>query len=202
MKAAPAAFAVTLLAAASSLAAGEGALKLSGPLDAPRLSEPLATARFFDTDCFLSNAGMRFSASREVTLEPEVGVGYHARDLELSGGMEQSTHRLHAQAGWRLFLAEALHFSAAAKLPVVTFESVGLYSGDELGTRPGTRFRPGYQINSITSNAISWRGEMGLHLGPRADFTLYYDQTPVSGWYGGGLHQEERIGTRFIIRFK
>lgn len=202
MRAGVAAFAVVFLAAAPLDAVAAGTPRLSTPLDVPKLSEPLSTARFFDTDSFLTTTGRRYFAAPEVAMEPEVGLGYQARDLELSGGMEQSTHRVHALAGWRVSLADTLHLSASAKLPMLTVDSVGLYAGDELGMRPGFDARQGYQLSNLSRSGVTWRGELGIHLAPQTDFTLYYDQSPVSGWYSGGSQQEERIGTRFILRFK
>lgn len=200
----------TLLAALSLLfagatplsAAGLGTPRLSTPLDIPKLSEPAATARFFDTDRFLTNAGVIYSASPDLTLEPELGIGYRGTDQELHGGIEQSTHRLHAQAGWRLSLAETFYLSAAAKFSMMTVESMGLTAGEELGTRPYYGARTGYDFINPSRAPLKWTGELGLHLTPRTDLMLYYDQNPLSGWSSMGPHQEERIGTRFIIRFK
>lgn len=203
MKALSAAFALLLLCPTPLLAAGLGTPTLSTPYDTPKLSEPLATARFFDTDNFLTTVGVKYFASQDLTLEPELGIGYHARDLELHGGMEQSSHRLHAQAGCRLSLADTLYLSAAAKLPMLTVESVASYAGDELGTRPDSEaHRSRYEFTNLTPNQLTWRGELGVHLSRQTDLSLYYDQSNISGWSTGGLHQEERIGTRFIIRFK
>lgn len=191
-----AAFLVLLSFAVPLQAAGFGT-----PLDTPQLSEPLATAHFFDTDRFLTNAGVRYSATTDLTLEPELGIGYRGTDQELHGGFGQSTHRLHARAGWRLTIAESLYFSAAAKLPMLTVESVGLYGGEELGTRPVDAHQ-GYDLMNPSRSPLRWTGELGIRLSPQTGLTLYYDQSPLTGWSYSGMHQEERIGTRFIIRFK
>ena len=193
MKAIILAFLAIFLSAATLLAAG---------LDTPTLSPPLATARFFDTDRLLTTAGVKYFAARDLTLEPELGIGYQAREAELHGGFEQSTHRLDAQAGWRLSLADTLYVSAAAKLPVVTVESVGLYAGEDLGLRPRAEAGQGYDFSNPKRDPLKWTGELGLRLWPQTDLTLYYDQSPISGWHTGGTHQEERIGARFILRFK
>lgn len=198
----PAAFLVLVLFTVPAGAAGIGTPRLSTPLDSPKLSQPLAASRFFDADSLLTSAGVKYYPAQELTLEPEVGLGYDAKELELSGGVEQSTHRLHAQAGWRLSLAKSLQLSAAAKLPMLTVDTVGQYTGDELGIRPGSDARQGYQLSNFSRSTVAWRGELGIHLAPRTDLTLYYDQSPISGWYSGGSQQEERIGTRFILRFK
>ncbi|MBU5638691.1 hypothetical protein KOM00_18340 [Geomonas sp. Red69] len=183
-------------------AGGLGAPTLSDPIGTPTLSEPAATARFFDTDRFLTNAGLSYSPSYQLTLEPELGVGYRGTGQELHGGIEQSTHRLHAQAGWRVSLAQTFYLSAAAKFSMVTVENRGVTAGAELGTRPEAGWRTGYDFINPSHAPLRWTGELGVHLTPRTDFMLYYDQDPVTGWSYGGQHQEERVGTRFIFRFK
>jgi hypothetical protein len=182
-----AAFMILVLSATPLLAAGLGT---------PTLSQPIATTRFFDPDRFLTTGGLRYAAAEDLKLEPEWGVGYRTMERDLAGAMEESTHRVHAQAGWRLSLADTLYLSAAAKLPVVTFESTGRYTGQELGTRHD------YDFARPFKNSLTWTGEVGMHLSTRTDFTLYYDQSPTSDWFTGGPRQEERIGTRLIWRFK
>lgn len=193
MKAITLAFLAIFLAAATLFAAG---------LDTPNLSPPLATARFFDADRFLTTAGVKYVASRDLTLEPELGLGYHARETELHEGVEQSTHRLHAQAGWRLSLAESFYLSAGAKLPVVSVEKKGLSAGEELGIRPDVGTRTGYDFINPSRTSVGWTGEVSIRLLPRADLMLYYDQNPLDGSPFTRQHEEERIGTRFIIRFQ
>ena len=181
-----------LLISAPLNAADLGAPKISDPFDHP--------VHFFDQDSLLTNGGVKYFAAEGVSLEPELGIGYWARNSEMPGWIEHSTHRLHAQAGWRLSLADTLYLSAAAKLPMVTVESSGLYAGEDLGTRPPSR--QDYDFTNPTQSQLAWTGEMGIHLSPLTDLTVYYDKSPISGWYTGGLQQEERIGTRFILRFK
>jgi len=164
-------------------------------LGTPSLSEPIADSAFFDADRFLTTAGVKYSAADDLVLEPEWGVGYRAMGRETSGGIEELTHRVHAQAGWRLSLAQTLYLSAAAKLPVLTVESADRSTGQRLGTRYG------YDFTRPFRTTLSWTGEVGIHLSPRTDLGLYYDQSPVSGWSWEGRQQEERIGTRLIWRF-
>lgn len=202
MRAPLVAIAILYLAAAPLGAAALDTPALSTPFDTAGLSEPFATSHFFSTDSFLTNVGMSYCATSELTLEPELGLGYHGRDLELHGGMEQSIHRVHAQAGWRLSLADTLYLSAAAKLPMVTVEGVGLCAGEDLGIRPEPQARQGYDFTNPARERLSFRGEFGIHLSPSSDLMLYYDQSPVYQWYTGGAHQEDRVGTRFILRFK
>lgn len=183
-------------------ALADGMPQLVSPIETPKLSQPMTSLDLFDTGNFLTNAGVRFSAAEKLSLEPEVGVGYRSREQELHGGVEQSTHRLHAQAGWRLSLADSFYFSAAAKLPVVTVEKKGVTAGEEMGTRPEVDTRPGYDFIAPSRSSVRWTGEVGIRLLPRADLMLYYDQNPLDGWSFTGQHQEERVGTRFIIRFE
>lgn len=186
MKPYPAALLISLLAAAPANAAGLGA---------PELSPPIAVERFFDPDRLLTNGGVAYSASDEVTLEPELGLGYRELEREVPGGIEESRHQVHALAGWRLSLAQTLHFSAAAKLPLLTVDSSGSTTGQQLGTRYGYDF-----IHPFRST-FAWTGEIGLRLSPDTNLSLYYDQSPMSEWWPGGMQQEERIGTRIIWKF-
>jgi hypothetical protein len=165
-------------------------------LGTPNLSAPLATARFLETDRFLTTVGVRYSAAEDLTLEPELGVGYRELQRDLPGGAEESTHRVHAQAGWRLSLADTLYVSAAAKLPVYSYQSSGSYWGQDLGSRQG------YDLVHALKGAPSWTGEFGLHLTGRTDLTLYYDQGLAPGAMPGASRQEERVGTQIIWRFK
>jgi len=169
---------------------------LAAGLGTPSLSAPIATTRFFDPDRFLTTGGVRYSAASDLTLEPELGVGYRASERDLPGGAEESIHRVHAQAGWRLSLADTLYLSAAAKLPVYSYQSQGSYGGQNLGSRQG------YDLVRSFRGVPSWTGEVGLHLSQRADLTLYYDQALAPGGVPGMNPQEERVGTRIIWRFK
>ncbi|QXE89151.1 hypothetical protein [Geomonas subterranea] len=202
MKVLVAALSLLLFQVMELYAAGLGAPILSDPMDTSIHAEPAAAGRFFETDRLLTNAGLSYSPTYQLTLAPEVGVGYRGTGQELHGGLEQSTHRLHAQAGWRLSLAETFYLSAAAKLSVVTVESRGIAGGAELGTRPEAGWRTGYDFLNPSHTPLRWTGEFGVHLTPRTDVMLYYDQDPVTGWSYTGQRQEERVGTRFIFRFK
>jgi hypothetical protein len=187
MKRVLAAILLFLMAAQLSFAAG---------LTAPALSPPLATTRFFDPDRLLTTGGVRYSPAGALRIEPELGVGYRETEREFSGGIEESVHHVHAQAGWRFSLFDTLYLSAAAKLPLLTIETAGRYTGQDLGTRRG------YDFTRTFRSTPTWTGEFGVHLSSWTDFTLYYDQSPVAGWLGGGPQQEERIGTRMIFRFE
>jgi len=175
-----------LLRAAPLLAAGLGT---------PHLSPPLAE-RFFDPDRYLTTGGVRYGEPSDLSLEPELGVGYRTLERGLPGGAEESIHRVHAQAGWRLSLADTLYLSAAAKLPVYSYQSSGSYGGQDLGSRQG------YDLIHSLKSGPAWTGEVGLRITDRAALTLYYDQGQVPGGLPGAVQQEERLGTRLIWRFK
>ena len=181
-----AALTILLLCASPLRAAGLGT---------PNLSAPLATTRFFDPDRYLTTGGMKYSAASELTLEPELGVGYRALERDLPGGAAESIHRVHAQAGWRLSLADTLYLSAAAKLPVYSYQSSGSYGGQDLGSRQG------YDLVHSFRAVPNWTGEVGMHLNGRADLTLYYDQGLAPGALPGVGQLEDRVGTRIIWRF-
>ena len=165
-------------------------------LGTPNLSAPLAADPLLDTDRFLTTGGMKYSAASELTLEPELGLGHRALERDLPGGAEESIHKVHAQAGWRLSLADTLYLSAAAKLPVYSFQSSGSYGGQDIGSRQG------YDLIHPLKGGPAWTGEVGLHLTSRTELTLYYDQGLVPTGALGLAQQEERVGTRIIWRFK
>jgi hypothetical protein len=165
-------------------------------LGTPSLSAPLATARFFDPDRYLTTGGVRYRAPSDLSLEPELGVGYRTLERDLPGGVEESIHKVHAQAGWRLSLADTLYLSAAAKLPVYSYQSSGSYGGQDIGSRQG------YDLVRSLRSGPAWTGEVGLRLGGQAALTLYFDQGQVPGGLPGATQQEERVGTRLLWRFK
>lgn len=164
-------------------------------LGAPRLSPPLEQTRFFDPDRFLTTAGLSYSSST-VKLEPELGVGYRALERDLPGGFAESIHHVHAQAGGRVSLPQSVYLSAAAKLPVFSYESTGRSLG------PDPFARQAYDIGHSLRNGLTWTGELGIHLSTRADLTLYYDQSMIGGTLPRMNQQEDRIGTRIILHFK
>lgn len=193
-----------LLTASPLPAAGSDAPAPAPPLAVPRatglgtpaLSEPITTTKFFDPDRLLTTGGVKYRAAEQLSLEPELGLGYRATDRDLLGGINTASHHLHAQAGWRVSVADTLYLSAAAKFPMLTIETAERVNGQDLGTREGYDFARPFR------NSLNWTGEMGIHLSTWSDLTLYFDQSPVANWLAGGRLLEERVGTRFIIRFK
>jgi hypothetical protein len=175
---------------------------LAANLGTPRLSDNMTTSKFFDPDRLLTTGGLKYEASGNFSLEPEVGLGYVKREQGLSGGYEDTTQKVHARAGGRLNLTDTLHMSAAAKLPVYTYEQAGRIGGDLSFQAPLTR--QDYDLLRHPGGNVGWGGEAGIRLGGQTEFNLFYDVTPLSG-YQGGTHfeqTEERFGTRFIFRFK
>lgn len=186
MKAIAAALMSVLLCAPPLQAAG---------LTTPSLSPPISTLSYFDADRLVTTGGMKYATGSDLTLEPEWGLGYRFSERGFSG-VEESVHRIHAQAGWRLSIAENWYLSAAAKLSVLTIENAENLAGQDLGTRHGLDFMRSFRT------LPTWTSEVGIHLGSRTDLMLYYDQSPLSGWVSGGPQQEERLGTRLIFKFK
>lgn len=168
---------------------------LAAGLDVPSLSPPLAVERFFDPERLLTTAGLKYWAADQLTLEPELGLGYRSLERDLAQGLAESSQQLHALAGGRLSLADTVYLSAAAKLRVLTVDSLGRATGQPLDTRYG------YDIARPFKNAVSWTGQLGLRLSRFTDLSVYYDQSPVAGWLPSGAQQEERIGTRIIWKF-
>jgi hypothetical protein len=164
-------------------------------LGTPILSPPISTTRFFDPDRLVTTGGVKYSASDDLTLEPELGLDYRMTERDFSGGIEESTHRVHALAGWRLSLADTFYLSAAAKLGVLSVGSAASYTGQDISTRHD------YDFIRTFRNIPAYTGELGVRLGPRSDFTFYFDQSPAAASFFGQGKQEERVGTRIIWKF-
>ncbi|ACM20045.1 hypothetical protein Geob_1687 [Geotalea daltonii FRC-32] len=169
-------------------------------LGAPKLSESLASRKFFDPDRYLLSVADKYQVLRGYTLQPQVGLGYVAREREAGVGFDESLHKIQAHAGGRLDLDNRFYFSAAAKLPVYTYgltdTRLGLFSSQN----PSSVHR--YDFAHLSSSNLLWTGELGIHLGLGADLTIYYDQNAFDLYEAGRTLSEERIGTRIIFRFK
>jgi hypothetical protein len=176
---------------------------LAADLGAPRLSDPIAVRGFFDPDRFLTTGGVSFSPDSSFTIEPRIGVGYRAREREFDSGIAEVLHKVHAEAGGRIGLGKDFHLSAAAKLPVYTYEISDRRTANIFDLHdPVTRHA--YELFRRPASAMSWTGEMELRLGDSADLSIYYDQTMFPGFTGAGSlsQSEERFGTRIIFKFK
>jgi len=171
-------------------------------LGTPRLSDSIATQKYFDPDRFLTSGGLKYEAAPSFTLEPQLGVGYEKLEMETGSGSGEVFHKLHAEAGGRLNLPGMLYFSAAAKIPVYTYEMTGRRSAgdDSFQYKSG---RQSYDLFSRSGESLSWTGEVGIHLGLGTDLNIFYDQTPFSGPLGGNRagQVEEKFGTRLIFHF-
>jgi hypothetical protein len=162
----------------------------------------MATRKYFDPDRFLSTGGLKYEAAPSFTLEPQVGVGYEKLEMDIGSGFGEVFHTLHAQAGGRLDLHGMLYFSAAAKLPVYTYEMTGRRFGEENSIQNAIG-RHNYDLFSHSGESLTWTGEVGIRLGLGTDLNIFYDQTPFSGSPGGSRigQMEERVGTRLIFHF-
>jgi hypothetical protein len=186
--------AVLLLATAPAMAADLGT---------PQLSEPLGARNFFDPERLLTTGGVKYEAVRSFSLEPEVGVGHEKREQEITGGYEEVVHKVHARAGGKLSLTNVLYFSAAAKLPVYTYELANRRLGSDLSFQAPLS-RQDYDLVRRPGMNMGWSSEAGFRLGGGTELTIFYDQTPFAGVQGGSRPDstEERFGTRFILHFR
>jgi hypothetical protein len=171
-------------------------------LGTPRLSDSITTQKYFDPDRFLSTGGLKYEAGSSFTLAPQVGVGYEKLEMEIGSGFGEVFHKVHAQAGGRFDLPGMLYFSAAAKLPVYTYEMTGRRIGGD-DSFQYTIGRNNYDLFSHSRENLSWTGEVGIRLSPGANLNIFYDKTPFSGSLGGSRfdQMEEKFGTRIIFRF-
>jgi hypothetical protein len=172
-------------------------------LGTPRLSDSLPTSQFFDPDRFLTNGGMKYEASQSFSLEPEVGLGYERREKVVSGGYDEVVHKVHARAGGRLNLASNVYFSAAAKLPVYTYQLEDRSIVGDFSLQAPLSHND-YDLFHHPGESLGWSTEAGIRLGGLTELNLFYDKTPYIEFAGGSpLGQtDERFGTRLIFRFK
>jgi len=172
-------------------------------LGTPRLSDSIESRKYFDPDRYLSSGGLKYEPAPSFTLEPQVGVGYEKLEMETGSGFGEVFHKVHAQAGGRFDLSRMLYFSAAAKLPVYTYEMTGRRGGGD-DSFQYTVGRQSYDLFNRSAESLSWTGEVGIRLAPGTDLNLFYDQTPFAGSLGGSRsgQMEEKFGTRFIFHFR
>lgn len=169
-------------------------------LGTPLLSDSLATRKFFDPDRLLTTGGVKYKGLEGITIEPQIGVGYTARERDIKGGFEESIHKVHALAGGKIDLAKTLYFSGAAKVPVYTYGLTDSSTSFVSPQVPASRHE--YDFTRLSPSTLSWTGEVGVHLGLGADLSIYYDQNLFNSYQPGMTQQEERFGTRIIFRFK
>jgi len=167
-----------------------------------RVGDTYGIRQVFEPDVVLTTAGLGLKSGGSVLFSPQFGVGHVTQQRELGRGYEDVLHRLHARAGGTLHLSDSIYLSAATKIPLYNYEFT------DLRTTGGATFLSGsgkhdYELFRLPAATLTWSGEMGVKLGRRVDFNLFYDQNLLKEqWMSGATQQEEVIGTRFIIRFK
>lgn len=178
----------------SVLAADLGVPKLSGGEVPPSLSSPKR---------LLTSGGLKFHIEA-VSIEPELGLGYGTWQWDApASDREEWIHRVHAQAGGKISLGEGVYLSAAAKLPLYTYEhSPPPVAGGAFGQSAVSRHE--YDFLHPSGSTLAWTGEFGFQLGRSVDLNLYYDQTLLNGVQGSDPsgRPAERVGTRLILRFR
>ena len=184
---------LVMLAAATATAADLGT---------PSLTDGLAPQKYFDPDRYLTGGGVKYTSMKDVTLEPQVGFGYGSWEREAGSGFDEVIRKVHAQAGGRVDLSGKVYVSAAAKMPVYTYQLTERRLGGDLSFQsPVTRHD--YDLFRRPGGNLTWTGEMGIRLGGGADLNVFYDLTPFAGSQGSSFGQtEERFGTRIIFRFR
>lgn len=183
-----------MLAAASAYAADLGT---------PRLSDDF-TRSYFNPDRFLTGGGIKYEPAQNFTLEPQVGFGYGSWEREAGSGYDEVIHKIHAQAGGKVDLSGMVFISAAAKVPVYTYQLTG-HSGSGVFSFQPPATRHDYDLIRHPGGNLAWTGEMGVHLGLGADLNLFYDMTPFAAGTTGMNsvgQSEERVGTRIIFHFR
>jgi hypothetical protein len=169
-------------------------------LGAPRLSESLAVKKFFDPDRYMLSTAQKYQVLSAYSLQPQLGLGYVAREQESGAGFDQSLHKIQAHAGGKLVLDKQFYFSAAAKLPVYTYGLTDARAGLFSTQSPSSVNR--YDFAHLSRSNLLWTGEVGVHLGLGADLTIYYDQNAFDLYQSGRSFSEDKFGTRLIFRFK
>ena len=188
---------VTLLMTVLALTAAHAA-----DLGTPSLTDNISTRKFFDPDRFLTTGGVQYKSGQNVTIEPQFGLGHRSWELEIKSGYDEVIHKVHAQAGGKIDLFQVMYLSAAAKVPVYTYEFTGhRIAGTNLSQTDSSR--QGYDFLRLPGGNLSWTGEMGIRLGKKVDMNLYYDQGTYDFYQGGGSlsRPEDRFGTRIIFKF-
>jgi hypothetical protein len=161
-------------------------------LGAPDISAPVQYENFFETTRLTAQPG---ASTGPRLLNPQVSVSHLSREIDNEGGMSRITHKIHGEAGGRLNLLDNLSLTAVARVPLYTYQlSSGQTSASEGRGSPDLMHG---------TSSLSLRSELGLNLGKGIDLNLFYDKSKFGRIDRPGLDdQDERFGTRFIIRFK
>jgi hypothetical protein len=171
-------------------------------LETPRLSDDLTTQKYFDPDRLLTAAGLKYEATPVLTLLPQFGLGHDMREQETGRGHDEVVHKFNVRAGGEIELSSMLYLSAAAKLPVYTYETTERRLGGDISFQsPAARYD--YDLFRRPLRNLSWTGEVGIRLDSMTDLNLFYDQTQFGSFQGGSRfdRMEEKFGTRIIFRF-
>lgn len=192
---------VTLLAMTIFLASmpAVAAEEENGPLsEAP----PTTFIRKLEPNRFLTSGGMKVTSGGDMAVEPEFGVSHVVHKREVGVSREDTTHKVHAEAGGRVRLSDRFQLGFATKLPLYNYGATeGITPGGS--TAPGAAQRHEYEIFRLSPENLTWTGEMRFRLGQSMDLNLYYDQNILRGPYQPGVKSEEEVfGTRFILRFE
>ncbi|HEY6837374.1 MAG TPA: hypothetical protein VI389_01395, partial [Geobacteraceae bacterium] len=167
----------------------------------PVLRDNSAAMALPSADRLVTSAGMKYGVNGGLTVEPLMGLGYGERRFEQGSGLGTMVYKVHAQAGGKLSLLRSFYLSAAAKLPIYSYEKSD--TGTAAGPPSVSFSHHEYDLLRLPGTTIPWTGEVGVHLGLGADLTIYYDQNLQGTSYTGAspARQEERFGTRIIFRF-
>lgn len=158
---------------------------------APNLVEPVQRGTFFEPDRLRYKSD---KSSSDQLLEPLFSVSKEAREEDKGVGGQQTTHRLHGEAGGKINLFGDASLSAFAKIPVYSYEVSG--NSRNIGNSTSGEF--------LRNNGrLSWRSELGLPIGDGINLNLFYDNSTIGKVDKPGVEErEEKFGTRFIIKFK
>lgn len=157
----------------------------------PNLAEPVQKGTFFEPDRLRYKSD---KSSSDQMLEPLFSVSKEAREEGKGVGGQQTTHRLHGEAGGKINLFGDASISAFAKIPVYSYEVSG--NNRNIGNSTSGEF--------LRNNGrLSWRSELGLPIGDGINLNLFYDNSTTGKVDKPGVEErEEKFGTRFIFKFK
>lgn len=161
-------------------------------LGTPVLSGPLQQEKFFDTERLFTGGELSNAAGE---WKPQVGLSHAAREDVGEAGVQQTTHRIHGEAGGKLNLLGNVSLTAIARIPLYTYEARAGESsaGGEGKVSTDLMRKPGN---------ISWRSELGVNLGKGVDLNLFYDRSQFGRVDRPGVDErDDKFGTKFIIHF-
>jgi hypothetical protein len=173
------------------LAALSPATLFAMDLGTPRITAPMQHEKFFETERL---AVQGTSKDKPPLLEPQLAVSHDAREDGVGLGMQQTTHRVHGEAGGKLNLFGDVTLTAVAKIPVYRY-----------GVTSSANTVDGASSSELLKNTgrLFWRSELGIPLGEGVGLNLFYDRSSLGRVDRPGVDErEEKFGTKFIFRFK